>query len=239
MYGHRARIGYTSPPLLAEVFPYEFYKMVPGGVTLVMSTLAVVGMSQAEIEKSYDLSIQFAKEMARAGANLVVLGGSPINLSRGFDQVDSLIKETEKLVGVPVTTSITAQIEALKSVGAKNVAVAHPFAPAQNDMYRKYVDYYGFNFCGMEAGGETVTNLGRMSIEVPIEMGRRLKAARPETDTIWYNCPHWAVSDAIDLLERELGVSVVTANQAIVWHALRRSGIHDRIEGYGSLLRRS
>lgn len=34
MYGHRARIGYTSPPIVTEVFPYEFYKMAPPGVTL-------------------------------------------------------------------------------------------------------------------------------------------------------------------------------------------------------------
>ncbi len=29
IYGHRARIGYTSPPFTTEVFPYEFYKIVP------------------------------------------------------------------------------------------------------------------------------------------------------------------------------------------------------------------
>ena len=34
MYGYRARIGYTSPPLTTEVFPYEFYQIVPEGVTL-------------------------------------------------------------------------------------------------------------------------------------------------------------------------------------------------------------
>jgi hypothetical protein len=37
-YGHRARIGYTSPPLTTEVFPYEFYRMAPAGVTLVITT---------------------------------------------------------------------------------------------------------------------------------------------------------------------------------------------------------
>ena len=31
IYGHRARIGYTSPPLTTEIFPYEFYKIVPAG----------------------------------------------------------------------------------------------------------------------------------------------------------------------------------------------------------------
>jgi maleate isomerase len=237
MYGYRARIGYTSPPVVTEVFPYEFYQMVPKGVTLVVSTLAVVGMTKIEIDKSYNLSVEFAREMAKAGVDLVVLGGAPVNLSRGFENVDRLIKETEQAVGVPVTTSITAQIEALRTVGAKNVAVAHPFAESHNAMYRDYVDQYGFNLSGMEAAGETVTDLGRMPIETALNMGRKLKASQPHADTIWYSCPHWAVADAIDVLERELEVSIVTANQAIVWHALRRCGVNDRIEGYGRLCR--
>ena len=32
MYGTRSRIGYTSPPLVSEIFPYEFYQMAPEGV---------------------------------------------------------------------------------------------------------------------------------------------------------------------------------------------------------------
>jgi maleate cis-trans isomerase len=211
--------------------------MAPKGVTLVISTLAIVGMGKAEIDKSYTMSVEFAQEMARAGVDLVVLGGAPINLSRGFDKVDNLIEETEKAVGVPVTTSITAQIDALKAVGAKNVAVAHPFVASYDAMYKEYVDHYGFTFSGMESAGETVTNLGRMPIETAIEMGRKLKAANPQADTIWYNCPHWAVSEAIDALEHELGVSVISANQAIVWSALRRCGIGDAIPGFGKLLR--
>ena len=42
MYGHRARLVYTSPPLTTEVFPYEFYKIVPDGVSLVVTSLAIV-----------------------------------------------------------------------------------------------------------------------------------------------------------------------------------------------------
>src|SRR5262249_11849286 len=42
IYGPRARIGYPCPPLSAEIFPYEFYKLVPAGVTLVITTLTVI-----------------------------------------------------------------------------------------------------------------------------------------------------------------------------------------------------
>ena len=46
-----------------------------------------------------------------------------------------------------------------------------------------------------------------------------------------------AVAKLIGSLERELGVNVMTALQAIVWHALRRVGVTDRIEGFGRLFR--
>jgi hypothetical protein len=64
IYGHRARIGYTSPPLTTEIFPYEFYKIVPAGVTLVITTLAIVVRSKGEVEQSYDISMKAAREMA-------------------------------------------------------------------------------------------------------------------------------------------------------------------------------
>jgi maleate isomerase len=59
----------------------------------------------------------------------------------------------------------------------------------------------------------------------------------PDADTILLPSPHWPTVGAIDPLERELGVNVMTALQAIVWHALRRVGVTDRIEGFGRLFR--
>src|SRR6266705_595552 len=92
-YGHRARIGYTSPPLTTEVFPYEFYQMVPVGVTLVITTLAIVVRSKSEVDQSYDISMKATREMAAAGVDIVVLGGVPINLSRGSDNAETMVRE--------------------------------------------------------------------------------------------------------------------------------------------------
>ena len=113
MYGFRARIGYTSPPAATEVFPYEFYLVVPKGVSLAISTLAIVAMDKQEIDQSYEISLRAAKELARSHVDLVVLGGLPINTSRGFANVDDLIREVSADIGKPVTTSVTAQIDAL------------------------------------------------------------------------------------------------------------------------------
>ena len=117
VYGYRARIGYTCPPVIAEVFPYEFYKVVPEGVTLAITTLAVLNATPDELQNSYDISLQAAKEMGAAGVDLVVLGGAPVNMAQGYDNIDKLIRETEEACGVPVTTSLTAKNNALGSPG--------------------------------------------------------------------------------------------------------------------------
>ena len=74
MYGYRARIGYCSPPFVTETFAYEFYQMVPQGVTLLITTLEVRTRAPDEIKASHARSLEAAKYMASAGADVVVLG---------------------------------------------------------------------------------------------------------------------------------------------------------------------
>src|SRR5215469_13577950 len=114
IYGHRARIGYTSPPLTTEIFPYEFYQIVPAGVTLVITTLAIVVRSKAEIDQSYDISERAVREMAAAGCDIVCLGGVPINVSRGSANAEQMLAELEKQCGVKVSSSTAAQQRAIK-----------------------------------------------------------------------------------------------------------------------------
>lgn len=123
MYGTRARIGYTSPLLLAEVFIHEFYMVAPKGVTLVLATGTLWQSTRQEVEETLSLSMQTAREMGKVGVSLVVLGGIPINLAHGFDKVDELIQSTERECGVPVTTSVTAQINALRKLNARKIGI--------------------------------------------------------------------------------------------------------------------
>jgi len=42
--------------------------------------------------------------------------------------------------------------------------------------------------------------------------------------------------DAIEALETDLEVPVVTSDQAILWKLLRFAGVKEKIKGYGRLL---
>jgi maleate isomerase len=237
MYGHRARIGYTVAAVTTEVFPIDWYKIVPDGVTLMMITLPLGERSPDDVKKCFDISIDAARTFAACGSDLVVLGGLPINLSRGL-ALDDFLKKLADEIGVPVSSSTTAQKKAYSALGARKVGTVHPFTPDQNPRHEKYLkDYFGLEPAGVYAGGSNLKELGKIPIESALEWGRALKKQHPELDTFNFACPHWRVIDAIDTLERELDVNVMTPLQAIAWESMRCTGINDRIEGYGRLLR--
>ena len=125
-YGHRARIGYTSPPITSEIFPYEFYKLAPEGVTLLLTSLDVWDHTAAELEDSYKRTLRASQAMGEAGANLIVLGGGPVLGARGDSNVGDLVEAAKEASGVPVTTVLSAYAEALQAVGAKRIVSINP-----------------------------------------------------------------------------------------------------------------
>ena len=135
-YGYRARIGYTVAAVTTEVFPIDWYKIVPDGVTLMMITLPLGERSDDDARKCFDASIEGAKTFAASGADLVLLGGLPVNLSRGLDKLDDFLAKLADEIGVPVSSSTTAQKHAYEALGSRKVGTIHPFLPDQNSSPR-------------------------------------------------------------------------------------------------------
>jgi maleate isomerase len=237
IYGRRARIGYTSPPLTTEVFPYEFYQIVPDGVSLVVTSLAIVVRSKDEVDQSYDISMRAAREMAAAGCDIVVLGGVPINLSRGVANAQQMIADLEGALNVKVSTSAAAQAAAAKALGCSKVVVCQPYELTETDRIASYAKHFGCEVLGATGWGSPFNQIGRIPRHAAIDMGRALMKQHPDADSILFPSPHWPTAGALDVLEREFGVSCMSAHQAIVWHALRRCGVDDRLEGFGRLFR--
>lgn len=235
MYGTRARIGYTSPLLVSEIFPYEFYQLVPSGVTLALTTLDVWGRGTGtKLQDSYDRALRAGEAMAEAGVDLIILGGVPVLASKGTENIDSVTAAMEEAGGVPVTTVSHAYRDAARQLGAKKIVIAEAPHTHGDDVLERA----GLTVLGRKgyAGGRNVESTRQSSDEIA-QLGRELVRAHPDADTLWINWPHRATVDQIEHLERELGVSVLSATQAIVWEALRLCGIDDSIPGFGRLMR--
>ena len=60
---------------------------------------------------------------------------------------------------------------------------------------------------------------------------------KDEADTIFLPGTAWRGLDAVEPLEKRLGKTVISVNQATIWLALRRIGWTEAIRGFGNLLR--
>ena len=156
IYGHRARIGYTCPPLSAEVFPYEFYKLVPAGVTLVITTLTVIERSRSEVDAAYEMSMRAARALAAAGVDLVFLGGVPVNLARGDQNAQDMLGTLAAELGVKVSSSVAAQEKAAKVLGRKKVVVAHPYGAREDARLIADAQRYGCEVLGVMGCGKVI-----------------------------------------------------------------------------------
>jgi maleate isomerase len=236
-YGHRARIGYTCPPLTAEIFPYEFYKLVPAGVTLVITTLTVIERSNSEVDQAYEMSMRAARELAAAGVDIVFLGGVPVNLSRGSRNAQEMLQTLAAELGIRVSSSVAAQEKAARALGCKRVVVAHPYGAHEDARLIADARRYGCDVLGAMGWGKVISQFGRIPVTAARDLGSMLMRAHPDADAIFFPSPHWPVIEAIEPLEREFSVTVMAASQACVWDSLRLVGVDDRIAGYGRLLR--
>ena len=234
---HRARIGYTSVAYVTEIFPKVFYDIVPDGVLLQFLTQQVTSHTPRNMERIHDEARAAAASFARAGADLVILGGVPTNLSRGRAALDATLAGIADEIGVPVSSSATAQSNALAAVGARKIGIVHPSDPKRDASHDSQMRDDGLEPLGNRSAGATFEDYNRIPPDAAITLGRELVEENPEIDTLLYGCPHWATTHAIETLERELGINVVTSLQAIAWEGLRKCGIEDRIDGYAKLLR--
>ena len=232
----RLRIGFTSVAFVTEVFPRDFYRIVPDGVVLSLLTLQHLGFSPEAMQRAHEEIMSHARAFARAGCDVVFLGGAPTNLAHGWEHLRRALRDLEQELGVRVTSNATAQNKALATVGAKRVGVVHPYQGMMR-LHDEQIRDAGMSLAGYVSGGIPPERYHLIPAETAFEWGVKLKRENPETDTIFFACPHWNVADAIEPLEQELKINVVAAIQAVIWEGLRLGGVDDRIDGYGRLLR--
>ena len=76
-------------------------------------------------------------------------------------------------------------------------------------------------------------DMNKVSAESLIETGARV--FDPGSDALFLSCTGLYTSPVVARLESRIGKPVVTSNQAIAWHALRLTGVADKVKGKGVL----
>ena len=126
-------------------------------------------------------------------------------------------------------------IRALRTLGARRIAIATPYVDGVNRREVEYLQAAGFeivSLCGLNL--EKDSDMVRVAPDYIAEFA--LAQDCDEADALFVSCGALRTLDVIGEIETRAGKPAICSNQAMIWDCLRLAGIDDRFDGYGRLL---
>ncbi len=243
------RVGVLTPH--ADVGPEsELQAMAPPGVAIHATRVPFGGMAAGG---GMDPTIPLAPVRAFAEPPEVddaaeLLAAAPLDaIAYGFTssayvigvagEAEMVARLERRTRGIPVVAACGAAVEGLRVLGARRVALVDPpwFDTELNGLGRRYYESAGFQVvysapCGLPSDQTKVT-----PADLHAWVGEHV--ATTDADAVVIGGNGFRAVGAIAALEEDLGLPVVTANQALLWAALRAAGADPApTSDYGRLL---
>ena len=161
----------------------------------------------------------------------VVYGCTSGTIVSGYDNIKKINLAKPNTL---VTTPSTAALNALKKKNIKKISIVTPYIKSVND---DVVIFFKDN--NFEISSNTY-----FDIESDIDIGRvdqdklfeiLSKIDHKDAEALFVSCTSLPVLNIIEKLEKKLGITVLSSNQALIWETLEYININNSIKGYGSL----
>ena len=128
-----------AKPVLGLIAPPENYPVPPEGlalydsrVTFKVFSLGVKDMTPAGFDPFLDKIAPGGKQLAKDGAQAIVIFGTSLTFYRGAKFNEQMIDEVRKATGLKTTSMSSAVVAGLKEMNAKRIAVATAYADEVN-----------------------------------------------------------------------------------------------------------
>ena len=225
---------------IAIIFPangthpeYEFHKYAPEGVSIMSQRVLFERVDPKGLEEMGNRAVDAAKFVATGNPDLIVFCCTSGSLIKGHGYDKEIIARIEDSCGIKATTTTTAVITALETLGAKRLAVSTPYSNIVNEIEKKFLEDSGFEVLTIKGlGNEDPNAMPMTTFDKMYRLTRDVLT--PGADTIFVSCTGLGVAHGINMMENDFGLPVVTSNQATLWGALRMLSIGENV-GLGKL----
>ena len=240
--GHRAKIGVIVPSTNTAV-EYDIQKINLPGVTWHPSRFWVESPSLDSdeaflyflglIRKEIPLSI---RDVLTSNPTHIMMGMSAETFWGGVEGNQQFLEKVLEQIGdLGLTTGANACGEALEAFGAKSIAVLTPYQEVGDQQVYAYFSEIGYDVkrvIGLRC--ESATSIADTPEADVLAAVRELDGV--DVDAIVQVGTNLSTVDLFPVLEKWLGKPCLPINMVSVWHALRQSGVHDKIDGMGWLM---
>jgi maleate isomerase len=240
--GWRKKYAVIAPSTNTAVQP-EFDDMRPPGVTNHFGRIHIPNMPVRNDDDFNELIRQIRGATEAAVERVItclpdhlIMGMSAETFWDGLDGSSRLQHRLEQVSGVGVTMGSDACQAALRCYGdIKRIGIITPYMPVADTQVKNF-----FTACGFEV----VALVGLKSaspVHIACETPKTLRDAflavnDPTVEALVQVGTNLACAKVAMMAEFWLDKPVIAVNTAIYWHALRTTGIPDKIYGFGSLM---
>jgi maleate isomerase len=233
--------AFAGPPAqtgIGLIVPYdmaldrELWRWLPPDVSLLTTRTPhhslAVSREMAEAVSDTDEVTDGVRALAAAGPAVYAYGCASGSFVHGVAGESRLVAAMNSAGADAAVTASGAMREALAALGARRSVVVTPYTADLTAALSAYLDEAGVAVVGSAELGLTA-GVWTVPYRTTAELIRSADA--PAADAVLVSCTNLATYDLIGPLEAELGKPIVTANQALMWSALRRIGHRARGKG--------
>lgn len=215
---------------------------LPERFTFHASRMRMKHVNPAELKAMDEDSLRCAAELADADVDLMAYACLVAIMAQGqgyHRESESKLASCARIaagIDVPVVSSAGALVEALRHLGARRVCVIAPYVPSLTRMVCDYI----------EAEGITVHDAISLGVADNLAVGRLDPGQLPELAAkvgtagvdalILSACVQMPSLPAIQPVQEQLGIPVLSASVATVWKTLTTLGLEPAVPDAGWLL---
>jgi maleate isomerase len=226
------RIGLLVPSSNVTMEP-DFYKMSPQGVTIHSARVTLTEFTQEALRNTLSDAQGASELLAAAKVDVIVYGCSTCALMGGLDWEQILVDQINFNTGIRAVSVNQAMIDAIRSLGGRNVGVVTPYTDSLNRLKKRYLEAHGLTVPRIKGLG--LSDAYMMGVVGEDAVMPLVEQVAKDADIVLISCTSIPVIHLIEKIEAQTGLPVVTSNQAGFWGALRGSGIK-ALDGYGRLM---
>ena len=225
MNGWRARVGLVVPSSNTTAEP-ELSMVAPAGVSVHAARMPLEDVTADDLDAMADRATDCAELLGHADVDVVAYGCTTGSLLHGHGFDAELETEIEAAAGCPAVATALSVERALDALDCRRVALATPYV---RDLTRREVEYLEANGREVVAvdgrGVEANTAIGALTSRDAYRQVTGLLADADDPDGVFVSCTNYPSLSAVETLEADQGLPMITSNAATVWDALRTVGV--------------
>lgn len=234
------KIGILAPRSVIENQPYQFYRMAPPSVILVMIPMGLREFSGEDLDRiTKDLDEKLDLLMER-GVDLIMASGVPLPILLGLEGHDRLLAHIESYSGVPATSSMENVVSAAKALGVSKIVVANKWSEEMNRTMAAFFARDGVEIVGVASEPMQPEEFDKIpskgNADLAYGLGRRGFMEYPEAEALYIGGGSWLSQPVAEQLEAEFGKPAYCNQDAQLRQLLVKVGAWQPMKGHGKLL---